>query len=135
MIYRGLAKGDPRPEDDPDNVLPALISDLHLKRPRRDREEKFIRIPIADIDLHEPIKQLKAGQELPDHLMQKLIPGDELTYWALYYKPVRRGFHTARGSALAAGLERQAQAANRAREAMSNRSMGISSRSAICVYN
>lgn len=130
LIYRGLTKGEPRPEAGDEEALPAVIVDLHLKRPHRDREEKFVRISLPDTELHGTLQERKPGQEIPTEIIQKLIRDDELTYWALSYKPVRRGFHSARGSALAAGLERQAQAAARAREAMSNRSMGISSRSA-----
>ena len=131
MIFRGLSEQDERPEEMAESkATPMLIADLHIKRSPRDRSEKFARFPVSDPELHNQLKTLPVGHSLATEQIDTLIGTGNMDYLSLYYRPVRRGLQSARGGALAQNLERQANAAARAREAMSNAAMGISSRSA-----
>lgn len=128
LVFRGLSDEDPRLVSQPCTAKgTVLVADIVFTSGRSD---KFARLPLSPNGTIAELKALKPGDRIDEALLQKCLGTGELEYLSLYYKPVRSALPSQMGSELAQNLQRQADAAARAHEAMSNTSMGISSHAA-----
>lgn len=120
LIFRGISQEDPRPTQN--QKVPVLVADIYLKRKRRDRCEQFVRLEISNQVTLEKLQQLKPGEQISVETLVENFGDGEVPYLCLYYRPVRQG--------LLGGLDQQASAAGRAREALFSDRLDVSSKAA-----
>lgn len=132
LILRGLSDEDPRvPEQASTAQGTVLVTDLtYKKRNGRERSEKFVRLPIPSGEALARLQEMTPGDSLSTDDVASLFGDVSLDYLSLYYKPVREALSMGAAQTLSESMDRQAEAAARAREALRTPHMGISSHAA-----
>ncbi len=128
LIFRGLSTEDPRLVSQPATARGTLlVADIVFSTGRTD---KFVRLPLSANGHQRELEKMQPGERISVEHLPRYFDQEQLDYLGLHYKPIRPLLPSQLGGDLAQNMTRQADAAARAREAMMNSSMGLSSQAA-----